>query len=141
MPFVLLVVGELLLVTGIQGTNQQLFDLLSNDFTGKNSFIYWLFAIAVIGGLGYVPGMKPISNAFLLLVLLVLFLKTSGSSGSNLTQSISTSLQQSTQGNLIPISDATVSNSTGGGTSSTQNAGSSFLSDFASSAAAAVIAA
>lgn len=74
MPYVLLIFGEMLLVSGIQGTQDDFFALLKNDFTGANSFIYWLAAIAVVGGIGYIPKMKPLSNAFLVLILVVLIL-------------------------------------------------------------------
>lgn len=74
MPYVLLIFGEMLLISGIQGTQDDFFALLKGDFTGANSFIYWLAAIAVVGGIGYIPKMKPLSNAFLILILVVLVL-------------------------------------------------------------------
>jgi hypothetical protein len=109
MPFVLLIIGELLVVTGIQGTQSEFYSLLEGDFTGNNSFIYWLVAIALIGALGYVPGLKSFSNAFLLLVLVVLVLHQNPSTlFSNLTGALKTSTQapptSNSTGNLIPTS-------------------------------------
>lgn len=75
MPFVLLVMGSVLLIAGVRNTQTQLYGLLRNDFTGPNNFIYWFIAILLIGALGYVPKLKPISDGFLILVILVLFLK------------------------------------------------------------------
>lgn len=74
MAFVLLIVGAVLLISAVKGTSSDLFTLLQGDFTGSNNFIYWAVAILLIGALGYIPKVKPISVAFLGLVVLVLFL-------------------------------------------------------------------
>lgn len=75
MPFVLIVAGVVLLIATIRNTQQQLFLLLANDFTGKDNFIYWFISILIIGAIGYIPKLKPISDGFLVLVILVLFLR------------------------------------------------------------------
>lgn len=74
MPFVMLVFGEMLLVSGVTGNQKDLWALLKNDFVGGSSFLYWLAAIAVVGALGYIPGLKGLSNAFLVLILVVLII-------------------------------------------------------------------
>jgi hypothetical protein len=84
MAYVLIFFGLLLTVAGVrnthvdQGGNPGLFTLLRGDFTGSNSFIYWLGAIAIVGGLGYIPGIQKVSNAFLALILIVLVLSNQG---------------------------------------------------------------
>lgn len=82
MPFALLFVGILLVVSGVRGKQDDLFKLLKSDFTGdgtfSHSFVAWLVAIGVIGGLGYFKAIRPIANAFLVLVILVLFLSNKG---------------------------------------------------------------
>lgn len=75
MPFVLLILGEMLLVSGIKGTQDEFFALVKSDFTGSGSFIYWLAAIGLIGSLGYVPSLKTFSNTLLILILLVLVIR------------------------------------------------------------------
>ena len=75
MPFLFLVAGVVMVVAGARGTNQQLVQLLKGDFTGRNNFIYWTVAILIIGAVGYIPDLKPVSRAFLVLVVVVLFLK------------------------------------------------------------------
>jgi hypothetical protein len=75
MPFALLIVGVFLLVASIRDSQDTLFALLKSDFTGQNNFFYWFIAILVIGAVGYIKPLKPLSNAFLVLVVLVLFLK------------------------------------------------------------------
>jgi len=74
MPFALLIIGAVLLVSAIRNTQGDLFTLVSGDFTGQNNFIFWLVAILIIGAVGYIPKVKPLSVAFLSLVVLVMFL-------------------------------------------------------------------
>jgi|ERR1017187_5166919 hypothetical protein len=75
MPFVFLVVAIGLIVIAIRGTQAQAFQLLTSEFTGTGSFIPWALAIFVLGGLGYIPVIRPFTRALLLLVVLVIFLK------------------------------------------------------------------
>jgi hypothetical protein len=75
MPFVLIVAGVVLLIAGVRNTQGTLYTLVRGDFTGPNNFVYWFLAIMIIGAIGYIPKLKPISIAFLTLVILVLFLK------------------------------------------------------------------
>ncbi len=81
MPFALLIIGVVLLVAGVRGSQDKLFDLLRGDFTGEANFIYWMTAILVIGAAGYIPRLKPISTGFLALVIVVLFLKKGDPTG------------------------------------------------------------
>lgn len=71
MAFVLLIIGITLLVAGVQNTQGDLFKLLKNDF---GQFLVWFIAIFLIGALGYIEKLKPLSTAFMGLVILVLFL-------------------------------------------------------------------
>jgi hypothetical protein len=82
MPFALLIVGVFLLIAGVRNTQDTLFSLVKSDFTGTDNFIFWFLAIVIIGLIGYVPKLKPVSTAFLGLVIVVLFLKKGNSSGS-----------------------------------------------------------
>lgn len=78
MPFVLLAIGIIVFVSGVQGTQSDLWQLVKGDFTGKNSFLVWIAAIAIVGGLGYIKGLRPLSVAFMTLLLVVLFLANRG---------------------------------------------------------------
>lgn len=78
MPFVLLAIGLVLFVAGIRGTNGTLWGLIKGDFTGTNSFLVWIAAIAVVGGIGYIPKLRDLSTAFMTLLLLVLVLSNRG---------------------------------------------------------------
>lgn len=81
MPFALLLVGLVLLISGVKNTQDTLFTTVHNDFVGQDNFIYWFVAIIIIGAVGYIPKLKPISTAFLALVIVVLFLKKGSASG------------------------------------------------------------
>jgi hypothetical protein len=74
MPFVLLIAGAVLLIAAVRNTQDNLFSLLKGDFTGQANFVYWVFSLLVIGSFGYIPKLKPVSIAFLTLVILVLVL-------------------------------------------------------------------
>ena len=78
MPFVLLMAAIVLLVAGVRGTHKDLFELLKGDFTGEQNFFYWVVSILAVGAIGYVPNLKPLSNAFIVLIILVMFLSNRG---------------------------------------------------------------
>ncbi len=78
MAYALIVIGLMLTIAGTRGKQNDLFTLVEGDFTGDKSFIYWLIAIAIIGGVGYAPGLKGLSQAFMALVLIVLVLSNQG---------------------------------------------------------------
>lgn len=78
MPFVLILIGAILLVAGLRNTYADLWQLVKTDFTEQNGFLSWVAAIAVVGGLGYVPKLRPLSVAFMTLLLVVLILSNGG---------------------------------------------------------------
>lgn len=85
MPLALVLLGVLFLTAAVRGNKcngQQcsdlLFTTLKSDFTGPNNFIYWGLALFIIGAAGYYKPLKPLSNAFLGLVILVLFISNKG---------------------------------------------------------------
>lgn len=81
MAFVLIVIGLMVFISAIRGTTKTLGSLLVSDFIstgGQASFLYWIVAIMVVGGLGYIKAIRPLANAFLALLILVLFLANKG---------------------------------------------------------------
>lgn len=78
MPFALAIVGILLLVSALRGTTGALFTTLKADFTGSGNYIYWVVAILIVGSIGYVKKLQPLSDAFLALLLVVLTLSNKG---------------------------------------------------------------
>ena len=75
MSFALGILGIIVLVAGVRNKQDNLFKLVKGDFTGQNNFIFWMISIFAIGAVGYIPRLKPISSAFLALVVVVLFLR------------------------------------------------------------------
>jgi hypothetical protein len=78
MPFALLVVGLVLIVTGFQNTYKQMGQQVVSDFTGQGNFFYWLIAIGVIGALGYVKSLEMFSRAFMALIIIMIFISNKG---------------------------------------------------------------
>lgn len=78
MPFALAIIGIVLMVTAVKGTTGQFFSLVLSDFTGSGSYIYWVISILVIGSVGYIKKLQPVSDMFLALVLIVMFLANKG---------------------------------------------------------------
>lgn len=75
MPFALIIIGLTLLVSGVRGTNGDLFTLVKGEFSGNGNFAHWIVAILIIGSLGYIDGLQKLSRAFLVLVIVALFVK------------------------------------------------------------------
>ena len=77
MAIFLILIGALFVVVGINNTQGDLVTLLKGDVPG---FIHTLVAILAIGAIGYIPRLKPISDGFLMLILLAIVL-TNGKRG------------------------------------------------------------
>jgi hypothetical protein len=75
MPFAFVLIGLALVITSAQDTYVQLGKQLKADFTGKNSFLVWALAFMMVGVIGYVEKLRPISTAFMALILMVLLLR------------------------------------------------------------------
>lgn len=78
MGFIVIIIGLLLSIAAARGKHRELGELVKGDFTGPNNFFAWVVAILVIGGLGYIKSLKPLTDAFLVLLILVLFLSNGG---------------------------------------------------------------
>jgi hypothetical protein len=72
MAFALIFAGLLLTVSAVRGTHSDLFALVKSDFTGSGNFLYWLAVVLIIGSIGYIKALAPMSKAFLVLIVLVL---------------------------------------------------------------------
>jgi hypothetical protein len=75
MAFALLFIGLALIIVTARNTQATFTDRVANDFKGPGNFFYWIVAIVIIGAVGYVPKLKPVSDIFLVLVLLAVFLQ------------------------------------------------------------------
>jgi hypothetical protein len=75
MAFALLIIGLALVTVTVRNTQDTFTARVANDFRGPGNFVYWIVAILIIGSVGYVKKLKGLSDAFLVMVLLVLILK------------------------------------------------------------------
>lgn len=85
MPLAFLAIGAVFLVAAVRGTVSDgpkatpgLISLLKGDFTGPRNFFVWIIALYLVGAIGYIPGFKPVANAMLALVILMLFISNRG---------------------------------------------------------------
>jgi hypothetical protein len=78
MPFALVLIGILMIVTGAQGTYAQFGSQVAKDFTGPGGFLYWIIAIFIIGAIGYSDRFRTISHLFLALVIIAMILSNRG---------------------------------------------------------------
>lgn len=81
MPFALLIVGIVLVVSAVRGTYSDLITLVSGEFKGSSAssnFLYWFVAIMIIGLIGYAESLRNFSRAFMGLVIIALLLSNSG---------------------------------------------------------------
>lgn len=75
MPFALLIIGLLMIITGARDTHRCFAAELQSDFTGppNQNFIWWVAALGGIGAIGYIhPSLRGVSNMLLALVLIVM---------------------------------------------------------------------
>lgn len=81
MPIFFLIVGILLIVVAINNKMSDLGTLIKDDFAPQGNqagFAVWIVAIFVIGSLGYVKTFKPVANAFIALIVVIMILSNRG---------------------------------------------------------------
>lgn len=77
-PYALVVIGLIMIITGILNTYAQLATQLQSDFTGNKSFIVWIIALGSVGALGYIKDLRTFSHYFMALILIGLVLSNKG---------------------------------------------------------------
>jgi hypothetical protein len=78
MPFVLVLIGLLMVATGYQGTYRQFGSLVAGEFQGKNNFLYFAAAIGAVGAIGYIDQLKIFSRLLLALILIGIVVSNKG---------------------------------------------------------------
>jgi uncharacterized membrane protein YwzB len=74
MPFIFLLVGLILLVVGIRGTQKELASVIVDLFTGPNNLTFWALAMIAVGSFGYVPQLRKLAIGLMVLILVSLVL-------------------------------------------------------------------
>lgn len=82
---VFLIAGILFFVAAVRGDEapSELIETIRDDFTGPKNFFVWALAVGAVVGFGYIPKMKPLSNAMFVLVIIALILAHSDKTGKN----------------------------------------------------------
>lgn len=88
MALALLFAGAVLLAAAVRSKQGDLFTLLKGDLTGANNFVFWIVALVIIGSIGFIPRLKPLSVALLALVLISIFLRKGTGFFSGLTTAV-----------------------------------------------------
>jgi len=78
MPFALVFIGLIMIVSGSRDTHAALGKELIADFTGEGNFLYWFAAIGVLGAVGSIPQFKNFSRVFMTLVLVAMVIRNGG---------------------------------------------------------------
>lgn len=78
MPFALVLIGLLMIVTGVRNTHAAFGQQIVSDFTGPQNFTTWLVAIGAMGSLGYIEALRPLSRSFMTLIIISFILKNGG---------------------------------------------------------------
>ena len=78
MPYVIVILGIVLVVTALRGTTAMLGKQIATDTVAAGGFVWWFIAILIIGGLGYIKALRGLSDAFLALVIIALVVSNKG---------------------------------------------------------------
>lgn len=78
MPFIFLLIGILFLVLARNGTQGDFEQLLKKEFTGAQSFLVWASAFVILGLIGFWKPIRPVTDALIGLIILVLILENKG---------------------------------------------------------------
>ena len=94
MPFVLIILGVLMIWAGFQANEKQLLSQLWSD--GK-AFTPWFFVILIVGALGINKDLRGASNLFLFLVILAFLLTKQGTNSTTVLQQFNQLIQGAKQ--------------------------------------------
>jgi hypothetical protein len=81
MPIFFLLIGVMLIVVAVNDKISELTGLIREDFSPTSNvaaFPVWMVAIFVTGALGYVKALRPVANAFLVLIIVSMVLSNRG---------------------------------------------------------------
>lgn len=123
MPFALLFIGMILIITGFQNTYSAFGQQVQKDFTGSGSFIYWLAAIGIVGALGYIKDLQGFSRVFMLLIVVALFLEPGNNS---LFANLKSGLSAGSTTPVNPVGTPLPAENTGSASSGGSSSGSTF---------------
>lgn len=74
MPYALVTIGLILVITGARNTYARLGQQLQSDFTGNQNFVFWIAALGSVGALGYIQQLRAFATMFMALIIVALLL-------------------------------------------------------------------
>lgn len=77
-PIILIIIGVVLIVSGVRGKSGDVGKILADDFSGGSSFTYWIIAVILVGIVASFSQSRKLGTAFFSLMLVVLFLSNGG---------------------------------------------------------------
>lgn len=85
MALLFLIAGILFFTAAVRGGTapHDLLGIIQSDFTGPKNFFIWALAVGGVLGLQYIPGMRRISYALFVLIMIALVLSHADASGGN----------------------------------------------------------
>ena len=98
-------IGLILAVATYKGNHNELFALIKRDFSGNDNFIYWVLAIIVLIAVGSIKKVRPVTDAFLILVILVIIVSNRGRG--DLFADFLRQVKEGTSGRNVSFSDTT----------------------------------
>jgi hypothetical protein len=78
LPFALVLIGLIMIVTGARNTHAAFGQQVVSDFTGPGNFTTWIVAIGAVGAVGYIEPLRPLSRAFMTLIIISFIVKNGG---------------------------------------------------------------
>jgi len=103
MPFLLLLIGAVIIIAAFNNSQAALVSELEQDVP---PFLKWALAVVGVGALGWIPGMQTISRWLLALVMVVLFLSNWQAiigGFTSLSSASGTTVQPATQTSLTSV--------------------------------------
>lgn len=76
MPYVVALIGVLLVVTALRGTTGEFLELLRGDVSG---FLWFILALIILGAIGaYIPAWQKVSGAMIFLIVVAFMISNRG---------------------------------------------------------------
>lgn len=121
MAIVLIAVGLALLISAVRGTltnsavpwspkgwqGPGLLTLFFDDFVGPGNMFVWILALGLVGAVGYAKPLRPVSDAFLVLIIVVLIISAKSAAGVNFFSALTQQVLNTQRDQVAPSGPAT----------------------------------
>lgn len=116
MPFILMIIGAIIITAGFQDTYKELGKQVAGDFTGENNFTYWLISLGVVGAIGYFgegSQLRTFSRVFMALIIIALIVGKNG--GVKIFEMLQQGIAEGTKQEVTVIGSPIKGSGSGGG--------------------------